>query len=186
MWPFSKRYGGLVAGHHLEKWWGGLSRADRDLLLQVTSQPFSAFIDFDSGPARTLQTTKAMLASLADWFKRDDLRRLGHKIMAHAEALPHDSADALDLHFMLNGMIGFYYRCRNDGPDFIIKCEDACREMISIAPLAATAFLAKFPRSPLPNHLGYGRLCWLLEKRGDPEGARLRLEGEKAGWRVTI
>ena len=186
MWPFSKQYGGFIAGHGLEKWWANLPRDERNLVLKTVAQPFSAFIHFDSGPAQTLYFTKAMLMSLAGWFKRDDLRHVGRKIMQHAETLPNDASDVLRLHFMFHGMIEFYYRCRNDGPEFIPLCKQACREMISLAPLAAYAFRSEFPRSELPQHLGYGRLCWLLKKRADPEGDQLRLEGESAGWNVSI
>lgn len=186
MWPFSKRYGGLVAGHRLHKWWGSLSEAERALVRKVTSQAFSAFNDFDSGPARTLQTTKAMLVSLAAWFEKDELRPLGHAIMQQAESCADEPMDVLDLHFMHHGRLKFYYRCRNDGPEYLPQCEAACKAMILLAPQAAAAFRASYAKADLPTHLGYGRLCWLMKKRGDPAHEALRTEGEKAGWVVSI
>jgi len=186
MWPFSKTYGGFIAGHGLQRWWGSMPRAERELVLKTVAQPLGAFVGLDSGPARTLDFTKAGLVSLAGWFKRDDLRHVGRKIMQHAETLPNDFTDVLTLHFMFNGMIEFYYRCRNDGPEYLPLCERACREMIDLAPLAAAAFRAKFSQSQLPNHIGYGRLCWLLKKRADPEAELLRHAGESMGWYVSI
>jgi hypothetical protein len=187
MWPFSKPFGGLIQGHHLGNWWSSLSSAERAQIKQAIDQPASLFHPLDTGPARTMRPgAKRLLVDLAGWFTRDDCRALGRKIMAQAESLPHDAGSVIELHLTLSAMIQFHYRCRNDGPEHLPKCEAFCREMISIAPLAARGFKTEFPKSNLPCHLGYGRLSWLLNKRGDPEGAQLRLEGESAGWIVSI
>ena len=95
-------------------------------------------------------------------------------------------SDVLDLHFRFHNLILSNYRQRSDGPEFLKNCEKACREMIAIAPAAARAFRNQYPKSPLPVHGGYGRLCWLLKQRGDPESDVLRAEAEKAGWVVSI
>jgi hypothetical protein len=184
MWPFEKKYGGMIAGHSLQKWWQSLGERDRVLVREVTATAYGA--TFDSGPARKTKDVRRMLVDLASMMQRDDRRATGRAIMMHAEQLPHESADVLDKHFTLSATVQFYYRCRNDDSFYLQKCEEACRRMIAIAPLAAAALRTEFPKSPLPCHLGYGRLCWLLEKAGDPEGSRLRQEAEKEGWIVSI
>lgn len=187
-WLFLKRkkFGGLIEGHGLTSWWADIPEKDRALIRQCVGGDFSVFASIDSGPAWTFKNTKAMLAALACWFQRDEIRHLGRMIMQHAEAQPLDLSNVLDAHYMFQGMLQFYYRCRNDSPEYLGLCEAACREMIKIAPLAASALKAEFDDDSLPAHLGYGRLCWLLDKRGDSEGKALREEGARQGWKVSI
>jgi len=182
-----KRYGGLVAGHGLQKWWSSLSEEERSTIRQHGGKLGDVFHPLDREKSWTSERgTKPILVDLARLFERDDLRALGRKIMAHAESLPNTDISMLNLHFMFHGMIGFYYRCRNDGPDFLPLCEQRCRDMIEVSKQAAQAMRAKHPKGDLPVHSGYGRLCWLLDKRGDPEAAKLRNEGESQGWIVSI
>jgi len=187
-WLFARiRYGGLVAGHGLQKWWSSLSEEERGMIREHGGKPGDFFHPLDHGEAWTSERgTKLILVDLGRLFERDDRRAVGRKIMAHAEMLPSTGISILDLHFMLHGLISFYYRCRNDGPDFLTLWEQRCRDMIKISTQAAQAMRDKFPKAELPLHSGYGRLCWLLDKRGDPEATKLRNEGASQGWIVSI
>ena len=98
---------------------------------------------------------------------------------------------------MLGDMIKFYYRCRNDGPEYLPLVEQCCREMIVLAPRAAKALLDEdrrnykawgLKKTPelLAGHEGYHRLMFLLKKRGDlAEAAKLEAQMLKQGWGGT-
>jgi hypothetical protein len=163
------------------------SDAERALMCAKVSDPFTLLGNLDSGPpARYHLPAAVLLVTLANWFTKDEERHLGRRLMAKAEICTDTEMPILDWHFMLSEMIVFYYRCRNDGPEFLPLVEARCRDMIDISADAAAAMLAEYPKSPLPQHRGYSRLSWLLKKTDPAESSRLRAEGEAQGWIVSI
>jgi hypothetical protein len=183
-----KAYGGIIEAEGFQDWWGtAFTPAERATIRSRVSGPLSCFNHLDDGPPLKLEMhPRQILASMARWLEKDDVRPLGMKIARHCETIPSDGLGVIDAHFVLQDLLCFYYRCRNDGPDFLPRCEARCRDMIAMSRAVASAMKAENPNEKLPGHLGYGRLCWLLKKRGDGEGLVLRAEGEAMGWIVSI
>lgn len=181
-----KEVGGLIVGHQLQNWWhSSFDLREQEAIKDRCKKPFSIFNNLAEGPPATFpQGTKSLLVNLAAWLTKDDVRSLGRKVMATAENLLEDTSDVAAIHMRLGLMINFYYKCRRDGPDFLLLCEQRCRDMINLAVPMAIELRTRFPKSALPCHAGYERLIKLLEDRNDPEAIFLSVQAGAQGWHL--
>lgn len=91
--------------------------------------------------------------------------------------------EPLDRHFTLSLTIQVYYVDRDNDPAALPTAVRACERQIDLAPTAAKAFRAAYPKSPLPSHVGYTQLAIVREKQGDyAEAIRLSRQAERQGW----
>lgn len=127
-------------------------------------------------------TAVGFLPNLAGWFARDEERHLAYKILEKAEALIHQSAKSLDIHFFYQSEIEIFYKDR-DKPGGLEKAVCACRQQIDYAPKAAKAFKKEYKGEGLPSHKGYQQLAIILEKeKRFSEAIEVCTQAMKRGW----
>ena len=172
---------GLIAHLGLAEWWEGeLNANERDTIL-VRYQPLggdSASL-IEGEVLSTSQSPLHLLWGLATWFKKPEDWVLGQKIFnAGTRLLP--SSSPLDAHFFHQARIEFFYRLRDQQPVSLQLAEQACRDQIAIAPVAAKVLAAQ-QDGQLPSHKGYWQLAVLLEKQGRLQEAIQTCEAAHAG-----
>ena len=127
------------------------------------------------------RTAVGFLSALAGWFWRQEDRPLAHKIPEKAEDLVDSDTEILDLHFLYGEKLRVLYKDR-DKTGGLDKAIDACKKQISLAPVAAIAFIEEHG-DPLPSHKGFEQLAIILEKQKKYKDAiELCRDAAKQGW----
>lgn len=170
-WPIeeSKPIQGQIGYFKLADWWvtafSDTERKHIESIFQPISTVQASGSPLTSGVIQsTTKTAVGFLSALAGWFQKPEDRTIAHKILAKAMELSKD-ASALDNHFLFQTVIQANYRDR-DNEESLEAAIDACLKMISLAPEAARAFKAEFPKQQLPSHKGYEQLAIIYEKQG--------------------
>lgn len=134
-----------------------------------------------TGRFKTSLSASALLLELATLAEKS-LPRLLPALLAKGEDLAIHSGNVLDLHFLYGFEIKVLYRARDRSPGALEAAIACCERQISLAPQAATAWLAQYgPR--VPSHDGFRQLAIIREKRGDfAEALRLCREARSQGW----
>jgi tetratricopeptide (TPR) repeat protein len=174
---------GLLGYHGLATWWVNTFTAEERELIESTYKPFGWGRErpLTTGDIRSTTATAAdTLYGLAGWFNKPGHRPLARRILAKADEL---ASEPLDKHFMLQQMIEVNYADRDSEPDALDAAIHACERQIELAPKAAKAFRATYPKSPLPSHVGYTQLAIIREKAGDyPVAITLSRKALRQGW----
>lgn len=179
---------GEIGYYKLAKWWNtAFTDEERQRILEIY-HPIGGQL-LEGTILSSSQSALAFLTALAGWFRKDDERPIGYKILAKGEELVVSSESGLDQHFFYQEKIQMHYRDRND-PAHFAEAERACRSQIAIADSAAKEFLKEFP-GPLPEHTGYKQLTIILDNRGEREEAigiarRAEAEGWAGDWAKRI
>jgi len=155
----------------LTDWWEKMfTEAERNRIREHLFLP-------DSSPVNALCTT-------AGWFLGPHDRSIAQRLIDKALELAAEGyGDILDRHFAAGTAIRAYYPDRDKVPGALEKVVEACLTQVEIAPQAAAAFRAEYPKSALPGHLGFTQLAILAEKNKEFEKALALCEQAKAqGW----
>jgi hypothetical protein len=153
MWPFGKqpkKVAGFMGQAGLADWWlSEFNDAERAHIL-ATFQPMGAgdggamLVQGQSGG--THNDPSHLLSSLAGWFKRETDRTIAYRIIDKAEELLAASPSVLTKHFTYQAKAQVYYRWRDVDSYALARAEEACRDQIALAPMAAKEFLGEGPR----------------------------------------
>lgn len=177
------RTGGLIAHLGLVDWWETELNAEERSTILTRYQPMGS--DGTSiivgEVAYSSQSPLHFLWGLAGWFKRPEDLQIAQKIFAKGSTLLTKSS-ALDVHFFHQARIEFFYRLRELHPEAKALAEQACRDQIAVAPMAALAFRTQHEEE-LPSHKGFWQLAVLLEKEGRiSEAIELCKQAQAGGW----
>ena len=176
---------GLLAQVGLDSWWADAFTDDERALIRSRYR----LIGVDGGQS-CLEECGFILKGLSDvelasgianLFQKDGERHIAYKALEKAESLVSCETPILDVHFFIATKIETIYRDATSS-DGRLRCMEACKQQIDIAPRAALAFHQEY-KGPLVEHGGYKRLTMLLEHQAAfLECARICYEALEAGW----
>lgn len=178
------RNGGLIGYYGLAHWWESIFSPEEREYIEAVFQPLGGSSnELTHGVNHYVsQSAPAFLGNLAGWFSKVTDRHIAYRLLAKASELAEVGCGVLDLHFLDHTLIKFCYRDR-DKPGKHDAAIAACEHQISIAPIAAQAFLTRDPDCPLPAHIGYKQLAIIREKQGDLSGViTLCQQAVSQGW----
>ena len=161
------RIQGALGYFGLADWWLSAFSDDERRHILATFQPLGMSSDsLVAGEIESIsQTAIGLLSALASWFTGPNDRPIAYKILEKGIDLSKSGGPILDVHFLYSQAIKTYYRDR-DKPAYMQKAIDACMQQIKIAPQAAKAFRAEYPRDDfLPDHKGFEQLAIIFEKQ---------------------
>ena len=182
---------GDIGYHQLEEWWFSTFTDNERRYIIEKYQPMGMGGDEETDGKNhltegdiswTSASASNFLNGLSSWFTGPNDRVIGRKIGEKTKEEALKSKDPLDMHFALSSLITLYYRDR-DQADYYDKALAYCRAQIKIQSVAARAFLKKYPKQPLPSHVGYEQLAIVLEKeKRYQEAINLAKEAKQNGW----
>jgi len=186
---FKKQKGveGKIAYYSLQNWWSSVFTEEERNHIEDVFRPMGDSPDRKSLTEGKItsssQSAAGLLNALAGWFDNPRDRNIAKKIIDKATELAHKGDSVIDLHFALHVRTEIYYKEREITPGALEEAMKACREQISIAPLAAQAFQKAYPWQSLPAHGGYTQLSIILKKQGDYKKIiELCGQAKKQGW----
>lgn len=180
-----KQISGMIGYFNLSDWWLLVfSEDEREYILNKYQPLGSSDSSLIKGEiSSTDETAISLLSALAGWFRKEEDRKIGYKILEKAEEMVNGTRNILDIHFLYQVKSQIYYRNRNVDLDAFEKAIEACKQQIEIAPKAKRAFLRESRNCPLPSHRGFEQLSIIEEKRGNyAEAIKLSKTALKQGW----
>lgn len=179
---------GDIGYFKLADWWlSEFTPAEREYIESVY-KPLTTSSSSDSRPLTQGKiewasgSATGLLSSLAGWFRKPEDRSIAHRMLAKADQFLGLETDVLFRHFYYQTALEIYYKDRAK-PEFFQAAIHACLNQINLAPEASMAFKHKYPKSPLPSHVGFKQLAIIREKQGDKsEAIRLCQLAKAQGW----
>lgn len=185
----ANQVGGMIARYGLEQWWLEVLDSQERAFLehQYCGQNRFPLLLFPiaSGPAPKLSGTMATPAGyLAGVLRslRHATPQLRRKVVEELERRSAAELNPIARHLELSAVVEEYYRGSRGDEARATKCENACLQLISLAPEVARAFRTD-GLTRLPRHVGYECLAALRrrQKRRDDASA-LDADARGAGW----
>ncbi len=181
------KVGGAIAYHGLEQWWFSQFDEQERSYLNARYAPYSnpprKDVLIHGRISSSTQTVTALLSgiiSFLDWQK--DVSLVEH-IRDEGVKQATSKKEWLDLHFLYQNVVKFYYRRRELDDVSLDRAIEACLKQIELAPKAAKSLLAQPYFDELPNHHGYKQLAIIREKAEDYTHAiELSKQAMEQGW----
>ena len=160
-------------------WWNtALTEAERSAI-------DAAFQPFGNIRAASLVESESpnSIGNLVGHLKKEPLRKLGYKLLHHADTLISEKTLVLDVHFYWASRGEFYYRWRDLDQDALDEAVKSFQQQIGFAPNALKFFKNDKDWGFIPAHKGFRQLRIIEEKRGNLTLARALCEEAKSqGW----
>jgi hypothetical protein len=172
----------------LGPWWSAaFTRTERDHIeasFQPPNLPRGARPLTTGQKQLTFQSAAGLLTAVAASLRgnRQD-RPLAMQILAKAEERARAEDSVLGLHFVYQETIRLHNKWRDYFPDALDLTFGACHKQVAMARIVAQALRDVRPKEPLPVHLGFQQLAFLLEKEGSyTKAIEICKEARDQGW----
>ena len=162
------KIGGSIGYFGLADWWTNtFTEKEREYIVSVFNPLGDTGDSLIKGEITwTSQSVVSLLGNLSQWFKKENDKTIGFRLIKKAEELITPTTDILDVHFLYLNKIQLYYRFRDDEENLLIAIE-ACKQQIEISPESKKAFKKEYKGEPLPSHTGFEQLGIIEEKKGN-------------------
>ena len=183
---------GYIGYYGITDWWlAAFSEKEIEYIVEIF-QPLNGTGNclMKDDITETDETQISFLLNLSSWFKKENDRTIGFRIIKKAEELLTKTSNVLDAHYLFQTKIELFYRWRDDEA-LLTEAINACKKQIEISAETKIQFKKENKREPLPSHKGFEQLAILEEKRNNYQDAidiskKALTEGWYGDWENRI